>query len=228
MVRTCDHAAISDLPAIDAFAVGALSGNTRSMQSRSLVTQNRILNAAVQALVEFGYAGATTLRIQEMADVSRGRMLHQYPSRDELLVAAVHHLASARVDDAGAQGDWPAAPRARICAVVDAMWATFQQDYFWAATELWIGARHNDGLRAALVPVERALYSRVRTATDAMFGVPFIEAPAYPVMRELLTTSMRGVALTYAFDRRRPSSEPALTLWKDLALDQLLGPDRDL
>lgn len=195
------------------------------MQSRSLVTQNRILNAAVQALVEFGYAGASTVKIQELADVSRGRMLHQYPSRDELLVAAVQHLASARVDDAGAQVDWPVAPGARICAVVDAMWSTYQQDYFWAATELWIGARHNDGLRRALVPVERALNKRVRTATDAMFGVPFIDAPAYPVVRELLNTSMRGVALTYAFDRRRPSSEPDLALWKDLALDRLLGPD---
>ncbi len=207
--------------------MGELNGNTRRMQSRSLVTQNRILNAAVQALVEFGYAGASTVKIQELAGVSRGRMLHQYPSRDELLVAAVAHLASARVDDAGARVEWPAAPSARIGAAVDTMWATYQQDYFWAATELWIGARHNNDLRTALVPVERALNRRVRTATDALFGAPLIDAPAYPVVRELLNTSMRGVALTYAFDRRRPSTEPNLKAWKELAHDRLLGPEWD-
>ncbi|MFZ2176091.1 MAG: TetR/AcrR family transcriptional regulator [Rhodococcus sp. (in: high G+C Gram-positive bacteria)] len=194
------------------------------MQPRSTITQGRILDAAVTALVEHGYAGASTLRIQEIAGVSRGRLLHQFPSRDDLLIAAVQHLASVRVDATAEGVRWPTEPKRRIAAAVDAMWSTYQQDYFWAATELWMGARHNEQLRAVLAAEERRLYQRVRVATDSMFGAPLVEHPEYADVRELVNTSMRGVALTYSFDRRPHARDPHRRLWKKYATSILLAP----
>ena len=66
-------------------------------EERTATSRARILEAAVACLVESGYAGATTLRIQARAGVSRGRLLHHFPSRDQLLVAASHHLATERL-----------------------------------------------------------------------------------------------------------------------------------
>ena len=86
----------------------------RRPQRRGIAVQERILDAAVRALVEHGYAGTSTLRIQEIAEVSRGSLLHQFPSRDALLVAAVQHLAEARavVRDRGDRAPpWTAARR---------------------------------------------------------------------------------------------------------------------
>ena len=122
----------------------------RRPQRRGIAVQERILDAAVRALVEHGYAGTSTLRIQEIAEVSRGSLLHQFPSRDALLVAAVQHLAEARFNEMSTRSTWPDDPRDRIHAAVMAMWSTYQQDYFWAATELWLAARHNTELRAGL------------------------------------------------------------------------------
>lgn len=201
----------------------ATAPRPRQQQARSLVTQNQILDAAVEALIEHGYAGASTLRIQEMARVSRGRLLHQFPSRDQLLVAAVQHLAVARVEAVHERADWPEQPAARIDAAVDAMWSTYHQGYFWAATELWLAARYNDELRKALLPAERRLGEKVRNATDLLFGEPLNHHPRYPGTRELINTSMRGVAMAYAFDRRRPVDDSHLPLWKALAREALLG-----
>lgn len=195
----------------------------RRTQRRGIAVQERILDAAVRALVEHGYAGTSTLRIQQMAQVSRGSLLHQFPSRDALLVAAVQHLAAARFSELSTRTSWPDDPAERVGAAVRAMWSTYHQDYFWAATELWLAARHSTELRACLEPQERVLYRQVRTVTDAMFGAPINQHRDYPRIRETLNTSMRGVALTYAFDRRNPTRDPHVPEWIALAVSALLG-----
>jgi hypothetical protein len=47
--------------------------------------------------------------------------------------------------------------------------------------------------------------------------------PLYPTLRQVLFTSMRGVALTYSFDRRDIATEPAVRGWQRLARSVLLG-----
>lgn len=193
----------------------------RDYAARSRVTQQHLLDAAVEVLMELGYSGASTLKIQERAGVSRGRLLHQYPHRDALLVAAVQHLAEARVAGATKTDRWPASPAERSDAAVDAMWSTYQEGYFWAATELWLAARHNPKLAEALAPKEHALGVAIRTAIDAMFGPVLSAHPRYTALREVLNTSMRGVALTYSFDPRDAGTDPHLATWKSLARREL-------
>lgn len=189
--------------------------------ARSRATQQHILDSAVEVLVESGYSGASTLKIQERADVSRGRLLHQYPHRDALLVAAVQHLAEARIAAIHDSAEWPNDPVLRVEAAIRTMWATYHQGYFWAATELWMAARYTEALADVLGPHEHALGSIIREATDGMFGEALSAHPRYPNLREVLNTSMRGVALTYSFDRRSPDADPHLQVWADLALREL-------
>jgi AcrR family transcriptional regulator len=196
----------------------------RRSDSRAL-----ILEAAVQALVEHGYGGATTVVIQQLAGVSRGRLLHYFPSRDELLVAAAQHLAVERI---GEMERWfeaaPAAPAVgprRIDYAVAALWQTFRQPYFWAAMELWMAARTDPTLRAQLADHERRLGRSIEHVITTMFGPVYGSHPAFAELRELLFTSMRGVALTYAFDERNADEDPHVALWSALAR-QVLTTDQ--
>lgn len=192
-------------------------------EARSRMTQQHVLDTAMEVLIEFGYSGASTLKIQERAGVSRGRLLHQYPHRDALLVAAVQHIAEARVESVGRRTVWPTDPRERIDAVVDTLWSMYQQGYFWASTELWMAARSNPRLAEALAPKEQALGATIRAVIDEMFGPDLASRPAYADVRDILNTSMRGVALTYAFDQRDPVSDPHLAAWKRLARGELIA-----
>ncbi len=126
----------------------------RSQRERTADSRALILDAAVECLVEYGYSGASTLVIQARAGVSRGRLLHHFPSRDELLVAAVQHLASHRLKQtedrvATLLAGGPEGAR-RVDRCVELLWATFQEPHFWAAMELWTAARTSPALAAAL------------------------------------------------------------------------------
>ncbi|MEV6217467.1 helix-turn-helix domain-containing protein [Nocardia sp. NPDC051833] len=55
--------------------------------------RSRLVEATVSCLVEFGYARTTTLRVQQRAGVSRGALLHHFPSKPDMFVAAVRSVA---------------------------------------------------------------------------------------------------------------------------------------
>ena len=179
-------------------------------------------------LLADGYARTTTLTIQARAGVSRGRLLHQFPSKDELLVAAAHHVCAAQLAEAEAVGrTLPSAAvdaGERLDAVVALLWETFHRPHFWAATELWVAARTEPALAEVIRPAERRLGRVVRDAMDELVGQQVTAHPLYPTVRQVLLTSMRGVALTYTFDRRDPATEPALAGWQRLARATLLPP----
>src|SRR3954452_8692323 len=105
----------------------------QSQASRRASSHALILDAAVELLVERGYSGTTTIAIQDRAGVTRGRLLHHFPSREALLVAAAHHLADERIVD---MEQWferlqDSAPGggARVDRAIALLWSTFWQPY---------------------------------------------------------------------------------------------------
>jgi AcrR family transcriptional regulator len=197
----------------------------RPTRPHGLRTRQRILDAAIDCLVELGYAGTTTLAVQAKAGVSRGSLLHQFPSRDELLVAAVTHLGQARFDALLAEVRERARKADRVDAAIEAMWASLQGPLFTAATELWAAARTHPELRAVLEPAERELGWRFRAGWDEMFGAA-CRHPRFPELFDLLVSSMRGAALTRHFDHSPRRDAAQLRMWKRTAHEVLDSPAR--
>ena len=183
------------------------------------------MNAAVELLIERGYSGTTTVAIQDRAGVTRGRLLHHFPSRDALLVAAAQHLADERIIDMEQwfeqTNDLARSGRARVDHAITLLWNTFRQPYFWAAMELWSAARTDDELRRELADAERRLGRAIQHVVATMFGPVHSSHPAFDDVRELLFSSMRGVALTYAVVQRDPEEDPHLVLWRSMARTML-------
>ncbi|PXY33157.1 TetR family transcriptional regulator [Prauserella sp. PE36] len=209
----------------------SVSTAPRSRKERTEDSRALILDAAVDCLVELGYAGASTLAIQAKAGVSRGRLLHHFPSRDGLLVAAAQHLATgrlARTEERVAEAltGEPEGP-ARVERCIELLWVTFHEPHFWAAMELWTAARTNPALAEALRPAERALREAIRGVADRIWGPEVCAHPRYDELRELLFTSMRGAALPYAFEDRSPAGDKHVAIWKSVARTLLFadGPE---
>jgi hypothetical protein len=57
----------------------------------------------------------------------------------------------------------------------------------------------------------------IRTAIARMFGPELATRPGYHDLVAVQLTSMRGVALTYTFERRDHRRDPNLAVWKRLA-----------
>lgn len=64
----------------------------RTQAERTAETQQALLDATIASLVEVGYARTTTRDIALRAGVSRGAQTHHYPTKNDLVVAAVERL----------------------------------------------------------------------------------------------------------------------------------------
>ncbi|MFD5224514.1 TetR/AcrR family transcriptional regulator [Microbacterium sp. NPDC058342] len=184
------------------------------VQKRAWDTRERILDAAVTCLAEHGYAATTTSRIQERAGVSRGSLLHQFPARDDLLIAAVQHLAQQWTNSSPAE---EGGGQVSIDEAVEILWASFQGTLFRAALQLWAAADHRPELAAALRPRERELGMRIRAVIAERFGPECAAHPLFEDLTRTLLSSMRGVALTHTFQARDHERDPNLPGWKRLA-----------
>ncbi|SMY11617.1 TetR/AcrR family transcriptional regulator [Brevibacterium jeotgali] len=188
-----------------------------SGQERGRIAKDAILTAAMDCLLEDGYAATTTLRVQQRAGVSRGKLLHHFPSKRVLIASAVKRLMDDRMD-AAQQSDFSDAPAAddvaaRVEWAVERMWETFFADNFWAAMETWIAARTDPELAGDIVDHERRVLRRVRASSARSFGEVVAADPDFRRSLDLVFTSMRGMALTYTFSGRDPRTEPMLATW---------------
>lgn len=153
-------------------AAGArAAGSGNRQQQRSRVTRQRLLDAAVDCLVERGWAGTTTSLVAERAGVSRGAQLHHYRSRAELVVAAVEHLAEARLAEVRAEAERLPQGRRRTESVLEMIARVFTGPLFVAALELWVAARTDEALREAVVPLETRLGRETHRLTVELLGL---------------------------------------------------------
>ena len=128
--------------------------NRTWQQTKSQNTRNSILDAAIRCFYRFGYNNTTTEKIANEAGVSRGAMLHHFPSRADLIKAAVLHLNEKRLEmfkreESSVQND---ATHTRIEEGIDTYWAQLNTPYFVVFHELQIAARTDPELCAVLVP----------------------------------------------------------------------------
>lgn len=192
----------------------------RTQSERSAAMQRRLLDATVSALYEKGYGGTTTLEVQARAGVSRGALLHHYASRAELMVAAVDHLTRERISEVLTRAQ-SAPPRAkRVEWAVGVLWATFEGPLFTASLELWMAARNDPELLAALLPQERIVGQAIRSMAAEVFGEEMQQSPSFGEALELLLDAMRGAAARGVL-RSSGNDARLLASWSHLMRDHL-------
>jgi AcrR family transcriptional regulator len=173
-------------------------------QERSRATRQRLLAATVDCLVEYGWSGTTTTVVAARAGVSRGAQLHHYPTKAALVMDAVTHLAERRAADIRAEaGTLPPGPN-RLDSVVDMLATAFTGPLFVAALEVWVAARTDPDLRAALIPVEARVGREMHRLAVELLGAD----ESRPHVREAVQATLDllrglGVANLLSDDSRR-------------------------
>jgi AcrR family transcriptional regulator len=192
----------------------------RTQQQRRDETRRALLDAAVESLIEVGFARTTTLEVQRRADVSRGALLHHFPSKAELLVAAVDHLAEMRARElkvlAGALPDPQKDKARRTDAVLDLLWQCFSGTFFQVAMELRTAARTDPELRPVLATAEKALRERIIAQARTLFGKDVAEHPGLERARDLTRQLMIGAALTAGLHTEDRRLDALIDDWKML------------
>lgn len=164
--------------------------------------RTRLLDATIECLVSYGYAGTTTPRVAELAGVTRGAQIHHFRSKEDLVVAAIEHLAQQRAQAAIHEFSRVQASPDPVSMVLDFLWEAHQGPMFVAAMELWVAARTDPVLARHIERVEPVVNSTLISAIAQL--VP--DHPAQKELRNIVYTGMdalRGI-LVASFVGRDP------------------------
>ena len=185
----------------------------RTQAERREQTRAKLLEAAIESLLEVGYAATTTRRVAELAGVSPGAQTHHFPHRVDLVGAAVERLANRRiaeVQDVAAK--LPTTPAQRAAALIDLLWADYSSPLFTVYVKLWVAAADDRELYDRLVPVERHLARTIAVALSKLAG-ELGDSPGWPDTLLLALSAIRGLALSERFE---PHSERRRAQWPEL------------
>jgi AcrR family transcriptional regulator len=192
----------------------------RTQQQRRDETRRALLDAAVESLIEVGFARTTTLEVQRRAAVSRGALLHHFPSKAELLVAAIAHLAEMRaIELEQLSAELPADRRgatARTDAVLDLLWQCFSGTFFQVAMELRTAARTDPELRPVLASAERVLRDGILAQARTLFGKEVADHPGLPRALDLTLQLMIGAAMSAVLHGGDKGLDELIEDWKAL------------
>jgi AcrR family transcriptional regulator len=177
---------------------------------RSLATRTRLLEATVECLADLGWSGTTTTVIAERAGVSRGAQLHHFPTKTDLVVAAIDHLAVLRAQEMARAAD--ALPQRRVADVLELLAEQHTSPLFVAALEVWVAARTDAALREALLPVEARVGREIHRLAARMLGAD----ESRPGVREAVQATldlMRGLGVAGLLSDDAPRRRKLLAHW---------------
>jgi AcrR family transcriptional regulator len=171
---------------------------------RSRAMRQRLLEATVDCLVEHGWSGTSTTLVSQRAGVSRGAQLHHFPTKADLVLAAVDHLSATRYDEVLGRAAALPSGAGRTRALLEVLADIFTGPLFVAALELWVAARTDATLQPAVVELEARIGRAAHRHAAEVLGVD----EQVPGNRELVQATLdlvRGLGLadTLTDDRRR-------------------------
>lgn len=129
----------------------------RRQQDRSTRTQEALLAATIDCLVDYGYAGTTTRLVADRAGVSRGAQTHHYPTKGDLVLAAIERLFDAHLSEFAATFEAVPLERRTLDRAVEVLWEVVSGPTYAAVLEVVVAARTDDELRAVVHAVAARL-----------------------------------------------------------------------
>ncbi|HZN15654.1 MAG TPA: TetR/AcrR family transcriptional regulator [Acidimicrobiales bacterium] len=188
----------------------------RTQAERRESTQRAILDATIEGLTKVGYAQLSTNKVVRKAGVSRGALVHHFPTKADLAVAALDRWLTDRIVEFDATFAALRPEDRRDDVAIDILWEMFEGPTFAAWIELVVAARTDERLRPKLVEVNdrfsEGVYESFRRAFD-LDGTDLAFDPLVAV--DFAFTVLTGAATGRFLDDPSERAQPqALTTLK--------------
>lgn len=197
----------------------------RTQAERSAATRKLLLNAAIKCLYEHGYGTTTTILVAEMAGVSRGAMLHQFPSKADLMTFVVDAVFEDEVKQYSKLLKGINDPRERLLAYPMAVWKLQSRPAGVAVLEIFQGSRSDRVLAKKLKPVQ----AKIEKAAISALETEFPHGVSIPLL-QLVVGVGRGLAISQVIAPAARSGRAPIELFQDLLRsgikDGILRSDR--
>jgi len=174
------------------------SKSGRRRDERSAGTRRRLLEATFESLIEVGFARTSTPEVLRRTGISRGALLHHFPTKNDLVAAAVEYVFDKRLTayrEAFANLELPEGA-SRAEAAIDLLWELVCGPTYYAWLELLVAARTEPELLGRLKAIDERFDRRAGDIRSGFFPPPDSgEDAIYKVALRFVFATLNGLAL---------------------------------
>jgi AcrR family transcriptional regulator len=183
------------LPAVAARRVrGPHAARTEAMRSR-------LLDATTELLAELGFAATTTDRVISRAGVSRGALLHHFPSRLDLMLAAAEHIVDWQLAQHLAVNQGIEDYRVRLFNLIATSWRVNSGPKSLALMQILLASRSDPALAEHLPPFFHRVAQRQNDRTWMVAEKAGVrDRQALLGLAELYRATVRGLTIQQIAD----------------------------
>jgi AcrR family transcriptional regulator len=196
-----------------------------SQPERRKRTQDRLLRAAIELLIERGYSNLTLDIVSKRAGVSRGAQTNYFPTKRDLLLATMRQVVTE-----GMPNPLPSLPKSPSAAdVLDAFIAEsrrfFLSPRYTAMIELHVAGRHDPSLAGELVRLQRKSRQAMDDTWLNLFVTTGVSRKDAKEIVEMTDNLLRGIALLACIQTVAPDKRD-IASWAATLKEKLIKPKR--
>ncbi len=192
----------------------------RTQAERSTGTRSKIILATIDCLCRLGSPATSVLLVAERAGVSRGAMMHHFPTRTDLMLAVMRHVFEDHLDHYRRVLGPIKDPMERFVRVADEAWELHCQPGAIAAMEITLATRSDPQLAKALAPLSEEIERHSREGHwEIAEAAGFTNRDEVEARRRLFIAAARSLAIDLALERDPAGPRAALALLKRHATD---------
>jgi AcrR family transcriptional regulator len=180
---------------------------------RSAQMRQRLIEAAISCLRRVGYAATTTQLVMEEAGVSRGAMLHHFPTKVDLIIAVGEAAALSQNRYVRRRLGEFTAGMDRYLAITTATWEAICQPPALALIEIMMASRSDQALGERFPAIAQKLEADQREGVwELARELGIRDRDAIERMVRLHLATMRGLAVEMMFTGERQPAEATMAL----------------
>ena len=189
----------------------------RTQEERSTETKKRLLEATIDYLNELGYNKTGTVEIARRAGVSRGALVHHFPSKHDLIVATAEYHWNRIAEEVRNLAMTMHGGQLSLDAFIDGIWnKVFLIRGSSATIEMIIAARTDSKLRRELVPMLNRLYSNYDEIWSQFFHNSGVSPERIEMLFDLTIELLRGMTLQRVLKDEPEYYQKFLDSWKTI------------
>ena len=190
-------------------------------QDRSRLTRLKLLEATIDSLAESGWNATTVGVVAERAGVSRGATQHHFPTREDLITAALEFMFDERTENARREMESLPRSKDRTEIIVTRLVEYYTGPLFKAALQVWTAAAADPTLRDRILPLEESFGRRAHRMAVENLDVDDDDPVAHRLVQATLDLA-RGLGLADVLTDDAKRRAEVVKAWA-AQLDTVLG-----
>lgn len=199
----------------------------RTQAERSRATQEKILDTTLDLLMEQGLRDTSTVDVARRAGVSRGALLHHYPSKALLLQEALRHLLNREIADISRMAEEIEAGRVDFDSFLATLWEHFSGRLFMITLEYLAAARTDPAMREVLATVALAFNRSLDEIWERLMLNEEVSARERRLALNVTLCFLRGMGTQTVWRDDPQLFEDMLAYWKQVLVQAgIIDPAR--